>query len=118
VTTEHTCVGRIWDGYSSYSCGKKAKYEHEGKWYCKTHHPPTVQAKTDARNEKYEKERAEQRKRLAQQEAQRVEQKRRAELYPELLEVLKEIMSWEENEQMRWAQKARAVIAKATEVKP
>lgn len=37
---------------------------------------------------------------------------------PELLEVLKEIMSWEENEQMRWAQKARAAIAKATEVKP
>ena len=37
---------------------------------------------------------------------------------PELLEVLKEIMSWEENEQALWAKKARAAIAKAEEVKP
>ena len=33
---------------------------------------------------------------------------------PELLEALQEIMSWEENEQMTWAQKARAAITKAT----
>ncbi len=36
----------------------------------------------------------------------------------ELLEVLKEIMSWEENEQALWAKKARAAIKKAEEVKP
>ena len=30
----------------------------------------------------------------------------------ELLTVMKEIMSWEENEQMTWGQKARAAIAK------
>jgi hypothetical protein len=31
----------------------------------------------------------------------------------ELLEALKEIMSWEENDQMTWAPKARSAIAKA-----
>jgi hypothetical protein len=36
----------------------------------------------------------------------------------ELLEVLKEIMSWEENEQALWAKKARAAIARAEQVKP
>jgi hypothetical protein len=32
---------------------------------------------------------------------------------PDMLEALEEVMSCEENEQMRWAQKARAAIAKA-----
>jgi len=35
---------------------------------------------------------------------------------PDLLEVLQEIMSWEENAQMAWAQRANAAIAKATGV--
>jgi hypothetical protein len=117
VTTEHTCVGRIWGGFSYYSCGKKAKHEHEGKWYCKTHHPPTVQAKTDARNERWEKQFAEQRERIAQQEAQRAEQKRRADLYPELLEALKAILAAQsEFEEWEAQQAARVVVAKAEEV--
>ena len=31
-------------------CGKTATYEHEGAYYCKTHHPPTVEAKHAARD--------------------------------------------------------------------
>ena len=38
-------------------CGVGARYEFEGKHYCKTHHPPTAQAKADAqqtiRNEEW-----------------------------------------------------------------
>ena len=30
-------------------CGKTATYEHEGASYCKTHHPPTVEAKRTAK---------------------------------------------------------------------
>ncbi len=93
MTTEHTCIGRVWDGYRFYLCGKKAKHEHEGGWYCKNHHPPTVQAKREARDKRWEKKWAEQRERIAQQEAQRAEQKRRADLYPELLEALKDLLS-------------------------
>jgi hypothetical protein len=118
VTTEHTCNKRIWRGLGSHSCSKKAKYEHKGEWYCKTHHPPTVRAKTDARNERWEKQFAEQRERIAQQEAQRAEQKRRADLYPELLEALKAILAAEsEYEEWEAQQAARVVVAKAEEHK-
>ena len=41
------------------------------------------------------------------------ERKRLSNLNKEILEVLKEIMSWEENETMTWAKKARAAIAAA-----
>ena len=33
-------------------CGKTATYEHEGASYCKTHHPPTVEAKRAAKHAK------------------------------------------------------------------
>lgn len=117
MTTEHTCVGKIWDEHRHYSCGKKAKYEHEGKWYCKTHHPPTVQAKNDARNERWRKEWAEQRERSKQQEAQRAEQKRRADLYPELLEACIYLVQGIEACGLTgvYLNQARAAIAKATE---
>ena len=36
-------------------------------------------------------------------------------LVGELVEVLSEIMSWEENEEMVWAEKANAALAKAKE---
>ena len=31
------------------TCGVGAAYEFEGRHYCKTHHPPTAQARADAR---------------------------------------------------------------------
>jgi hypothetical protein len=117
VTTEHFCKARVWGGYSSNSCGKKAKHEHEGKWYCKTHHPPTVQAKKEARAERWEKEWAERQERIAQQEAQQAEQKRRADLYPELLEALRWIATVNAMD-YEYQKCARAAIAKAEEVKP
>ena len=54
--SEHKCEGKIW-GHTKYlPCGKTARHEHEGRWYCKRHHPPTVQAKLDARNKKFEED--------------------------------------------------------------
>ena len=29
-----TCVAEKWGDYSRYTCGKPAKYEEGGKWYC------------------------------------------------------------------------------------
>jgi hypothetical protein len=46
------------------------------------------------------------------------ELRRQHEVIAEMLAVLKEIMSWEENEQALWAKKARAAISKAEGVKP
>lgn len=87
------CCGQVWSAgaWRSYPCGKNASMEHEGKHYCKTHHPPTVQAKRDASHAK----------RKAQWDAQRVceqaardadaEQKRRADAYEQLVERVKEL---------------------------
>lgn len=51
---QHTCCGRIvprdtWGSFHTYSCGKPAPLEHEGKWYCKMHHPPTAGARKAAK---------------------------------------------------------------------
>ncbi len=99
MTTEHTCREKLWYGYTKYSCGKKAKHEHEGHWYCKIHHPPTVRAKTDARNEKWEKEWAAKRERAALEAAQRAEQQRRATLYPDLIQAMQNIVRDEQSAQ-------------------
>jgi len=49
---QHTCEGKIRSGstwHPSYrACGKTATLEHEGRWFCKTHHPPTQRARLDA----------------------------------------------------------------------
>ena len=42
------------------------------------------------------------------------ELRRLHEVNTELVEVLKDILSWEENEEMTWYPKARAALAKAT----
>ena len=89
------CCGQVWPAgaWRSYPCGKNASMEHEGKHYCKTHHPPTVQAKRDASHAKWQ----------AQWEAQRVreqaardaaaEQKRRADAYDRLIAINAELQS-------------------------
>ena len=99
MTTEHTCEKVIWSGFNKHRCDKKAKHEHEGHWYCKIHHPPTVRAKTDARNEKWEKEWAAKRERDALEAAQKAEQQRRATLYPDLIQAMQNIVRDEQSAQ-------------------
>lgn len=88
MTAQHTCAGKIFRGYRYYSCSNKASHEHEGTMYCKTHHPPTVQAKREKKLAEYE---AESRRRAASYKAEadaKAEMKRRAECFPDLLEAL------------------------------
>ncbi len=103
----------------SHRCRKNATHEHLGEWYCKTHHPPTVNERKKAREDERQKELAARGERWAQQAAQKAEQERRAALYPELLEALRlfvdDAHTLTERERL---EKARAVIAKATGVKP
>jgi hypothetical protein len=66
MTTKHTCCAKIsdndrWRPYY-HSCGKNAKYEREGKFYCGTHDPVAVAAKRDARSADYRSKCAEQTK--------------------------------------------------------
>jgi len=51
IDTEHRCEATIYSGWASYACGCNAKLEHEGKWYCKRHHPPTMAERSRPRKE-------------------------------------------------------------------
>ena len=84
---KHKCCGSVCPpgSYRSYACGKNASLEHDGKHYCKLHHPPTVWAKRDARNAKWDAEFEEKQKRTAEASAAAAEQKRRAEAYEGLI---------------------------------
>jgi hypothetical protein len=91
MTEQHKCCRMVGSVFAQYACDRNAKYEHLGKWYCKTHHPPTVWAKREARSAEWNREFAA--RQLASKEAQAAkdEAARRAALYPELLEALKNL---------------------------
>lgn len=87
---KHTCVGRAWSpgAFRSYECGKTAAYEHDGRWYCKTHHPPTIEAKAKAKQEERDRKWRYEKSLRDKADAEHAEMKRRAALFPELLEAL------------------------------
>jgi hypothetical protein len=112
----HTCVGRVWStgAFHSYECGKTAAYEHDGQWYCKTHHPPTIEAKAKAKQEERDRKWRYEKSLRDKADAERAEMKRRAALFPELLEALTYMLNVcpPINAQGEEAhQKARAAIA-------
>ena len=73
------------DSFSGHRCCIAPKFEQDGKAYCSIHYPPNVKAKQAARsaawNAKWDASEAARQKR----ESDAAEQKRRADLYPELL---------------------------------
>jgi hypothetical protein len=58
--------------------------EHEGKWYCKTHHWPTQKAKIDAQHDAWEKK-------FAAEKAARTKAEARAALAERALQLSKEV---------------------------
>ena len=44
---KHTCREEVFRDYRFRVCGKTAKYERDGKWYCGTHDPVAKQARDD-----------------------------------------------------------------------
>jgi hypothetical protein len=109
----------VYKGYYSHICGKNAAYEHEGKWFCKTHHPPTVLAKTQARAKKYETQWAAAEAKRKTEAEKRAEIERKAAMYGELLEALKLLLDreWQDDDGSLTLEQARAnakaAIAKA-----
>ena len=81
------CSGRVFRNYHHYQCGKTAKKEHNGKWYCGTHHPDAVQTRRDKADEKYNKWSAEQSAKFAKQ----ARDAKRAELFQDLVNALSEL---------------------------
>lgn len=85
---EARCCARVWDGPFSSSCGRRASLQHDGRDYCKMHHPPTRDAKRKEKDEaraaqweRDDKDRKERAKHAA-------EMKRRAECFDELTAAL------------------------------
>ena len=55
----HICEA-ITFSFSINRCLDDGTLEHDGHWYCKQHHPPTVAAYNKERNERWERKLAEQ----------------------------------------------------------
>ena len=58
MTEKHTCREEVFRDYRFRVCGKTAKYERDGKWYCSTHDPVAKQARDDKFSAKIDAERA------------------------------------------------------------
>lgn len=60
----HTCDAMKWPRNSmrAFRCGNKAKFEHQGLWYCGTHNPISLAQKAALRRERFDSEMVEKRK--------------------------------------------------------
>jgi hypothetical protein len=47
------CSVSVFKRFHYYQCSAKAKYQHEGRWYCGTHYPPAVAQKKAERDAKW-----------------------------------------------------------------
>lgn len=57
MSEKHKCCATVQGEYShSYTCGRAAKHEREGKWYCGTHDPVAVKARRDASAAKWQEQ--------------------------------------------------------------
>ena len=91
-----TCEKRLIDGdwsYHSHPCGKTATLQHGGKWYCKRHHPPTVEARWRAKEVAWKTAYDAKCKATAEDGAARAEIERRAACYDDLLAALKDCIN-------------------------
>ena len=84
---EYVSGGSSWSSRSR-QCSKNAKSQEDGKWYCGTHLPSAVRAKKDAMEARWDAKWYAERAVRYKAEAAAAEQKRRADLYPELLAAL------------------------------
>jgi uncharacterized Zn finger protein (UPF0148 family) len=100
-------------------CTKTAKVERDGKWYCGTHDPVAVKARDDARSAVRSAQWNAEQAIRARADAEAAEQKRRADLFPVLLNALKLIVEADDAHALdqHHIEQARAAIAKAEEVK-
>ncbi len=83
--SDHKCAGEIWQFARYFPCGKNGRHEHEGKWYCKLHHPPTRQAKQIASREKWQANYAAQKQASMEAKLAHDEMQRKADAYDGLV---------------------------------
>ena len=111
--TEHKCQGQVFGHYRMHLCGKKAGYEHEGRWFCKTHHPPTIEEKQAVKTAKWNAEWDAKMAREKKAKEDKAEMERKAAMYDELLVALKVARSIIGHPDDTHSQHIAAIIAKA-----
>lgn len=89
------CAQRIFEpnGYYSSQCSRRGILEHDGKLWCKQHHPPTAEAKDAERRKRRDEKWAEQDRKLAASKAAWDELRRKAEAYDRLVAALGRVES-------------------------
>lgn len=84
------CAGTVWnETHWPKPCTRKGVLEHDGKHYCKTHHPPTMEARRKASGQAIHERIAAELEEARVKRAAAVEQKRRADCFDELVEALR-----------------------------
>lgn len=98
-----------------HKCDRSAAYEHEGVFYCKTHHPPTIKAKAERKTAEFN---AKWDARIAASSKEReakAELERRAACFDEMLAALQCAECHHLDSLGDWLPEVRAAIAKATQ---
>lgn len=84
---EAHCAGRVLHGAREYPCrAKYPKLEHDGKWWCRLHHPPTVKARNDERQRLWDQESMERMKANLAAKDRQAELERRSRAYDAVME--------------------------------
>ena len=82
----HRCAGTVWKDFHHCRCQVNASLEHDGEWWCKTHHPPTVKAKLEAKSAKWQEQWAAERKAAQEKRHAEEEKARKAAAYDRLMD--------------------------------
>lgn len=53
MTATIKCSAKIYSGFYAHQCNNTGKYEHNGKHFCKTHNPLSVQEKKSLRDAEF-----------------------------------------------------------------
>ena len=85
---KHTCCAAMGTFFTQ-TCGKNAKFERDGKWYCGTHDPVAFAAKREERNAAYAAKWQAMNARHSEEAAKRKETQRRSDCFDELVDALK-----------------------------
>ena len=58
MSEKHICYESVYDGFSTYPCGRKAKVCVDGKWYCGIHDPARAEARREKSRKRWEEKQA------------------------------------------------------------
>lgn len=105
------CSKIVWHRFGKFSCSATGKYEHDGKLYCKKHHPPSVEATRKAKAEKWERECAARHKAREDANAKQAEIERKAAAYDELSPGLAQLLEAVRNHQWTEAERRAQAIS-------